>query len=56
MWIAFFVLALIAVIILVVHINLELGSLDKRLSAFTDALRKRYEPRAGAQSDKQPGA
>jgi hypothetical protein len=39
-------------LVLIVHINLELSSCEKRLSELCDSIRKHYDTRTSAQSDK----
>lgn len=39
---ALFIVALIAVLVLCIHVTLELNSLEKSIVGLTDALRKRY--------------
>ncbi len=42
MWIIFFFAALLAVIILFIHINLELNSLSKVVESLVSLIRKHY--------------
>ncbi len=42
MWIIFFIIALLAAIILFVHINLELNALEKNIDGVIAELRKHY--------------
>lgn len=42
MWIIFFLFALVAAIVLFIHINLELNTLGKNVDALVSAARKHY--------------
>ncbi|MBD3343482.1 MAG: hypothetical protein GF401_00295 [Chitinivibrionales bacterium] len=55
MWLIFLFAALIGILILLVHINLELNSLDKVVNELMEALRKHYGTEESSSSDQTAG-
>ncbi|MBD3422725.1 MAG: hypothetical protein GF398_21640 [Chitinivibrionales bacterium] len=51
MWIVFISIAIFGILVLAVHLNIELNSLDKSITGMTDAIRKHYESSAGSELD-----
>ncbi len=51
MWMVLFIMALLGMLVLLVHVTLELNSLDKSVSGFRDSVRNHYERRRSPRVD-----
>jgi hypothetical protein len=51
MWIVLFILALLGMLVLLVHVTLELNSLDKSVTGFRDSVRNHYGRKRSARAD-----